>query len=215
VWAPLLYSSSVVLVGTLAARRLLVPTARGQRRQPVLAAGAGILVAAVAVWAVVGPLAPHWGGRAGGTAGNRTAASSALVKGGTAAPAGGSASGFVAAPFRADFQGRLTTGPVDDAGRITIRIDGALQGGTRDHLEIFLRGVPLEQGGVAMEQSRVRMGAETALYQGEIVALHAAQLVANVHSNRGSLRLGIDLRLVGNGLVNGSVSGTRLGSGSA
>lgn len=99
--------------------------------------------------------------------------------------------------------------PIDAAGRVTIRIDGALRGGTRDHLEIYLLGVPLEDGGVAMERSRVRMGAETALYQGEIVGLQGAQLVASLHSEKQDLRLAIDLDLArADGVVKGKVMGT-------
>ena len=74
-WAPIVYASSVVVVGGLAARRLLVPAARGQRRRPVLAAVGGGLILLTATWAVAGPLAAHWGARAGGISGNRAVVS--------------------------------------------------------------------------------------------------------------------------------------------
>jgi hypothetical protein len=206
-WALILYASSVCLVGALAARRLLVPVARGQRRRPVLAAAGALAVVAGVAWAAIGPLASHWGARAGGTSGNRVAASASRKT--KAAPAPKLLSGVVASPFEAAFNGRLTVGPIDGTGRVTIRIDGALQGSTRDHLEILLRGTPLADGGVSMEQSRVRMGAETPLYEGEIVALRGSQLVADVHSVRQALRLGITLHLGSDGQVSGSVRGTR------
>ena len=96
---------------------------------------------------------------------------------------------------------------------MTIRIDGALHGATRDHLEIYIRGVPIEGGGVSMEQSRVRLGAATPLYQGTIVALQGNELVASVSSATQHLRLGITLQLPGDGTVSGDVRGSA-GSGS-
>ena len=156
---------------------------------------------------VVGPLAPHWGARAGGSRGNRSAATIQTVR---AAPTSVPAlpSGAVATPFRAAFNGRITAQPADTAGLVTIRIDGALQGETRDHLEIYLRGVPLQDGGVQMEQSRVRMGTTTPLYQGEIVGLRGSRLVAALQSKTRRLRLTISLNLADGGLVSGVVHGT-------
>jgi DMSO/TMAO reductase YedYZ heme-binding membrane subunit len=209
VWAPVVYASSVVVVGGLAARRLLVPAARGQRRRPVLAAVGGGVVLLTAAWAVGGPLAAHWGARAGGTSGNRAAIS---AQGGRRLPAKVTRMrlGAVRTPFRARFDGTLAAQPVDAAGRVTLRIDGALRGGTHDHLEIDLQGVPLEDGGVAMERSRVRMGAQTALYHGEIVGLRGSQLVASLHSSRQDVRLAVDLDLSrADGIVTGTVLGTR------
>ena len=207
VWAPILYASSVILVGGLAARRLLVPPARNDRARPGLAAAGALAVAAMAVWAGVGPLAAHWGARAGGVVDHRaTAAAASSGARATQTPV----SGDVTLPFRAKFNGHVAVQPVDQAGRVTIRIDGALRGGTRDHLEIYLRGIQLEDGGVEMEQSRVRMGAETALYQGQIVELRGTQLVAALRSDKRQLRLGITLNLSGGGLVSGKVRGTKM-----
>jgi DMSO/TMAO reductase YedYZ heme-binding membrane subunit len=207
IWAPVVYATSVAVVGGLAARRLLVPAARGQRRRPALAAVGGVLVAVTAVWAVAGPLAAHWGARAGGVSGNRAAVASRLDA--TRQSTAVTRLGRVRTPFRASFDGTMDVRPVDAAGRVTIRIDGALRGGTRDHLEIYLQGVPLDDGGVGLEQSRVRMGAETALYSGTIVGLDGSQLVASVHSSSQDVRLAIDLDLSRQGgLVTGSVLGT-------
>jgi hypothetical protein len=207
-WALLVYVSSVVLVGALLARRLLVPAARDQRARPWIAAASAVATAGVALWAVSGPLAAHWGARAGGTSGNRSAAARAVsgASRGTKRLAGA-----VATPFSANLAGNVTVEPVDQSGRVTVRIDGALRGGTRDHLEITIRGLPLEDGGVSMEQSRVRMGAATALYQGEIVALRGSELVATLRSGTQRVRLGIQLDLPGDGTVTGLVRGTSSG----
>jgi DMSO/TMAO reductase YedYZ heme-binding membrane subunit len=205
-WALLLYGSSILIVGGLAGRRLLVPTSQGQRAQPVVAALGAAAVVIVGLWTVVGPLAPHWGARAGGRPGSRAAAAAQAV--GTPVSTPALSAGVVATPFRAAFDGRITVQPVDAAGRVTIRIDGALHGGTRDHLEIYLRGVPLQDGGVEMEQSRVRLGAATPVYQGEIVGLRGSRLVAAVRSTSEQLRLAISLDIAGGGLVSGVVRGT-------
>jgi hypothetical protein len=114
----------------------------------------------------------------------------------------------VHAPFTARYAGRLTVEPVNDRGRLTVRIDGALSGATRDHLEILIHGIPLEDGGVAMEQSRVRMGTTTPLYQGEITSLDGTRLVAAVRSPRQRLRLGLVLQIGRDGSVVGQVQGT-------
>ena len=101
----------------------------------------------------------------------------------------------VRVPFTARYAGRLTVEPVNDRGRLTVRIDGALSGATKDHLEILIHGIPLEDGGVAMEQSRVRMGTTTPLYRGEITSLDGTRLVAAVRSPHQQLRLGLVLRI--------------------
>ena len=209
VWAPIVYASSVVVVGGLAARRLLVPAARGQRRRPVLAAVGGGVIVLTATWAVVGPLAAHWGARAGGITGNR-AVISAQAGRRLSEKVNRAGLGAVRTPFRARFNGTMDVQPVDAAGRVTIRIDGALRGDTRDHLEIYLLGVPLEDGGVAMERSRVRMGAQTALYHGQIVGLRGSQLVAALHSATQDVGLAVDLDLSrADGVVTGTILGTR------
>lgn len=148
----------------------------------------------------------HWGARAGGGPGNRQAI--ATRPRGDRRAASSLPSGEVRLPFGARFAGRATIAPVDETGRETIRIDGALHGATRDHLEIYLRGVPFDDGGVAMEQSRVRMGTTTALYQGEIVGLRGSELVASVRSTTRRVRLVISLTLARDGSVSGSVQGS-------
>jgi len=206
-WALLLYALSILVVVGLAVRRLLVPTATGQRPRPVLAAFAALAVVGVAAWVAVGPLAAHWGVRAGGSAGNR----SARVARSRSDTTSSAASGVVPTPFEAAFTGRVAVQPVDQSGRVTVRIDGALSGGTQDHLEIYLRGVPLQDGGVQMEQSRVRMGVARPLYQGEIVGLQGSRMIASLRSASERLRLAITLNLTDDGAASGSVRGTAAG----
>ena len=165
-------------------------------------------------WSLTGPFAPGWSARAGGTAARPTLAAAAsprprLVR----ASVRSLPSAVVHVPFTARYSGRLTVAPVNDQGRLTVRIDGALSGGTRDHLEILIHGIPLQDGGVAMEQSRVRMGAATPLYHGEVTALDGTHVVAALRSAHQRLppgpdppdRPGRQRRRVGAG--NGTASG--------
>ncbi|MEP6892405.1 MAG: hypothetical protein ABI927_01380 [Gaiellaceae bacterium] len=110
----------------------------------------GVAVAGVATWAVVGPLAAHWGGRAG-------VARAAAVARATRALPSAAGSGVVQAPFVATFTGGATVSEANHVGRVTVRIHGALHGGTSDHLEILVHGSPRADGGVAMEASTSRL----------------------------------------------------------
>lgn len=204
-WALAIYGASVAVVGGLTARRLLVPATRGVRSRPVGAMLAGVSVAGVATWAVVGPLAAHWGARTG-------VARVAAVARATRALPGAAGSGVVQAPFAATFTGQATVSEANDVGRVTIRIHGALHGGTSDHLEILVHGSPRADGGVAMEASHVSLGAATPLYTGRIVRLNGLQLIASVSSSSERLRLRISLRFGRDGSARGTVRGTSLGT---
>jgi hypothetical protein len=203
-WAMAVYGVSVAVVGGLTARRLLVPVARDDRSRPLGAALTGLAVAAVAAWAFVGPLAVGWGSRAGG-------AHKAVV---VAVPRvkGTIASGAVTTPFVATFTGQATVSQANDVGLVTVRIHGALRGGTRDPLEILVHGSPLNDGGVAMQASHVTLGASTALYTGRIVKLSGLRLVAAVSSSSEKLRLNILLHFGSDGSARGTVRGTSLGT---
>ena len=203
IWAVALYALSVGLVGSLLAVRLLAPAGRDARRRPLAAGAAAVAVLAAAAWSLGGPFAPGWSARAGGTA-----AHAALASPAPRIVAGSRSTGVVRVPFTARYAGRLTVEPVNDRGRLTVRIDGALSGATKDHLEILIHGIPLENGGVAMEQSRVRMGTTTPLYHGEITSLDGTRLVAALRSTHQQLRLGLVLQIGQDGSVVGQVRGT-------
>jgi hypothetical protein len=211
VWGALVYAVSVALVGSLLAVRLVAPAGAGSRPRPVLAAAAAVAVVAGGLWSISGPFAANWSARAGGRRPNpvRVVRVAAPQKVERLPPA------VVRPPFTAKFAGRLTAEPLDAEGRVTIRIDGALSGVTRDHLEILIRGVPLDDGGVAMEQSRVRMGTSTPLYRGTITALSGARLVVVLHARRQTVLLGVRLRLLEGGHVAGLVRGTAPNAGAA
>jgi Ferric reductase like transmembrane component len=206
-WAMALYATSVGLVGTLLAIRLLAPAGRDARRRPLAAGAALVAVLGTAAWAFGGPLAPGWSARAGGTTrhAGRTRAHTAAAR--RVAPS--LPSPVVHAPFTARYAGRVTVGQQNEQGRITVRIDGALSGATKDHLEILIHGIPLEGGGVAMEQSRVRMGTTTPLYRGEITSLSGNRVVAALRSAHQRLRVDLTLQIGQDGTVVGDVQGTK------
>jgi len=201
VWGALAYGISIALVGSLVAVRLVAPAGAGSQRRPVLAASAGAAILACGVWSVTGPLSSTWFARVRSTLPRPVQAVRAAAEPKPTRPP----SAVVHPPFTAAFAGNLEAEPLDKDGRVTIRIDGALSGVTTDHLEILIRGVPLEDGGVAMEQSRVRMGTATPLYQGTITALRGSQLVAALRSSRQTLTLGVRLRILDGGRVAGRV----------
>jgi hypothetical protein len=209
-WGTAVYVASVLLVLGLSMRRLLVPAgSRGQPR-PALAIAAGVAALGVAAWAFSGPYAAGWGKHV--RTAQAVAATTAATPTATQARA---PSAIVHLPFRARFVGRVQVAPVNETGRVTVRIDGALAGATRDHLEILLHGVPLQDGGVLMEQSRVRMGTTTPLYEGTVTGLRGTVLTALLHSPRQHLRLGINLQLTPDGRAKGRVRGTSVASSQA
>jgi len=212
IWAAALYTGSVGLIGALLAVRLLAPTGREARRRPVAAGAAAVAVLAAAGWSLGGPFAPGWSARAGGATARPTIAMSrpriARPVAETLPPA------VVHLPFTARYAGRLTIGRVNEQGRLTVRIDGVLSGATKDHLEILIHGIPLEDGGVAMEQSRVRMGTATPLYRGEITSLDGSRLVAALRSPHQRLQVDLTLRIGRDGSVVGQAHGTAAPMGS-
>ena len=200
-----LYVVSVALVGALVLVRLLAPAGRDARPRPL---PAGVVIGALVLlagWTLTGPLAAGWGARAGGAV-TRTTAVPPPVAAPPASASPAQPTGRVNGPFAADFQGRVSISQVDAAGRMTVRIDGALHGPSQDHLEILLHGPPAPGGGIEMERSRVRMGLATALYVGQVVALEGNRLEVALRGGNQQLRLGIALTFDQGSRVHGRVS---------
>jgi Ferric reductase like transmembrane component len=199
-WGTSIYAVSLLAVGGLSIYRAM--GARTQTPRPLAAACAAAVLGSALVWAVAGPLQTSWGHRPKGVGG-------AVAK--AARPERpGIPAGVVRAPFAATFRGRLAIGQADEAGLVTLRIDGALHGGTHDHLEILLHGVPLPGGGVQLEGSRVLLGAARPVYRGSVDALRGSALLATVRSERAALRLGIVLKIGRTGAVLGRIRGERV-----
>ena len=163
-----------------------------------VAGGAAALVVpvAIAVWAVGGPLASGWARRAGTPA--QLLAAPAAGSGTTAARAASAAATLPAAPFRAPVAGTFSTSAPGSDGLVTVAMRARADGGSKGLLNVVLRGVPLENGGVQMTGSRVTYGPQTAPgdYSGQIVSLDGSRLVASVQDARGdALDLTLLLRL--------------------
>jgi Ferric reductase like transmembrane component len=155
-----------------------------------LAGGLAALVvpAAIAVWALGGPLAPGWARRAGTPARLLAAPVAATT---AATPA--SAATLPATPFEAPVQGTFSTSSPASDGLVTVELSA--NAGSKGVLRVVLRGVPLEDGGVQMTGSRVRFGPPGApgAYAGQIVSLEGARLVASVQDSQGDA---LDLTLL-------------------
>ena len=211
IWAMGIYATSVVVVGGLTARRLLVPVARTDRRRPVGAALTGVAVVGVALWTAAGPLAAHWGVTVHRKRAALTAVSPPVRR--SLRPAKPSlGTGVVHTPFVATFSGTTSVSQADNVGLVTVRIHGALHGGTSAHLEILVHGVPLGDGGVSMQASRVLLGTATPLYTGTITKLDGTRVIASLASSSQRLRLDIVLRLNSDGTAQATVHGTSLGT---
>lgn len=155
-----------------------------------LAGGVSALVvpAAIAVWALGGPLAPGWARRAG-TPARLLAAPVATTRSAASAPA----AALPATPFEAPVQGTFSTSSPASDGLITVGLSA--NAGSKGVLRVVLRGVPLENGGVQMTGSRVSFGPPGApgAYSGQIDSLEGARLVASVQNSRGDA---LDLTLL-------------------
>ena len=96
-------------------------------RRPLVAGAAAAAVLAVAAWSLGGPFAAGLVRRAreGRQLGAAVASPPASV---APRPARRPPTAVVHVPFTARYAGRLTVEPVNDRGRLTVRIDGALSG---------------------------------------------------------------------------------------
>jgi DMSO/TMAO reductase YedYZ heme-binding membrane subunit len=153
------------------------------------------LPVAIAVWAVGGPLASGWARRAG-TPARLLAAHAVATK--TSAPATTSTASLPTAPFRAPLDGTFSTSTPGSDGLVTVALRATADGGSKGLLNVVLRGVPLDGGGVQMTASRVTFGprGNPGDYSGQIVSLEGPRLDASVQDGQGnSLDLTLRLRL--------------------
>ena len=100
-------------------------------------------------------------------------------------------------PFDATFVGHVTQSQ-DENGYVTVTIDAVTHRGFAGRLHLAIRGVPLDEGGVQMEDSVVgllRTGAP-AWAAGHITALSGTNIGAAVHDSNGrTLHLRLSLNL--------------------
>ena len=172
------------------------------------AAAALVVPVAIAVWAVGGPLASGWARRAGTPTRLLAAAPAASTTPAAVQTGGGGTPSLPATPFQAPVHGTFSTSAPGSDGLVTVALR-ATAGARQAQLDVVLRGVPLEGGGVQMTGSRVTFGPPGApnAYSGQIASLQGPQLVASVQDSRGDA---LDLRLLlrldpSNGTLRGSL----------
>jgi hypothetical protein len=193
-WFGLLALASVAAVVLAIAWRLF--EARTGALALRLAGGAVALLVPVGIgmWASGGPLAAGWARKAGTP--SRLLASARVVT--KVVTVKVSAGGLPATPFTAPIQGSVSQhGPGSD-GLVTVGLNATAAGGAKGLLQVTLRGLPLENGGVQMTGSSVIFGPRGApqAYSGQIISLEGSRLEATVQNSAGaSLDLTVDLRI--------------------
>lgn len=148
--------------------------------------------AAIAIWALGGPLASGWA-RHAGTPSRLLAASSSATATVESARA---LAALPAAPFESPVTGTYSTSAPGSDGLVTVGLRARADGGAKGLLHVVLQGVPLEDGGVQMTASSVSFGPPGApiTYSGDIVSLVGSRVVASVQDAQGNL-LHLTLRL--------------------
>jgi sulfoxide reductase heme-binding subunit YedZ len=166
-------------------------------------AGALMPIALVA-FLFAGPLKPGWA---------RAAGTPARLLGGTStasATTTTATSTLPSLPFQAAFQGHVTEQNSADGSTVTVSITGLLDGGDKGVLQIALRGVPLEGGGVSMSEGAAEYGtvANQRMYRGSVVGLEGGTITLQMRGNGlQTMILTAQLDVGRSGSVSGTVSG--------
>jgi Ferric reductase like transmembrane component len=191
-WFGLLALAAVLAVVLSVLWRVVeAASARGSIR---VAGGVAALAlpALIGIWAESGPLAHGWARRAGTPASLLSARPVSVTKVVTVA-----ATGLLpAAPFDASLSGSFSESGSGSGGQVTVGMNAAADSGAKGVLQVTLRGVPLEEGGIQMTGSSVSFGPRGApgAYSGQIVSLEGSRLVASVRDSSGSA-LGLEIVL--------------------
>ena len=167
-------------------------------------AGAAVVVPfALFLWYLGGPGSPGWAARSGTPA----TLLGSVVSAAATVPT---------PPFAGPVRGTIVQSRPDSSGQVTVSID-AVAGAER--VRVWMRGAPLQGGGIHVYDSRVLFGTPEApdLYVGTLTSLGGTKLDAVVQSGSGStldlaLALGVDRT---RGTVSGSFRGTAASGASA
>jgi len=172
---------------------------------------AALTPVALAVFAAVGPLAPHWARRAG-----TPSAVLAKAHGGTTmvtqvAPPATPAADRISLPFTARLDGTVTQTPASGGALVDLVL--RCRGGIRGEMRVRMAGAPIPGGGLSMTGSQVELTAVglTSAMQGRILSLQGTQFVARVTDAAGTtLELRASLNIDS---ANDTVTGTLVGAG--
>jgi sulfoxide reductase heme-binding subunit YedZ len=197
-------------LGAVVVRVLRAATEPGSGRGLWLAM-AGATPIALAAFAVIGPLAPHWARRAGTPISvlHKAHPVSTVV---ASAPASSSASASAAAKdsIPTSFNARLsgTVAQVQAPGGALVDLVMHASGPIRGEMRVRMAGAPLGGGGLSMTGSQVQLTAVglNSVLTGQITSLQGTQFDARVRNSTGtSLTLHANLNIDN---ANNTVTGT-------
>jgi methionine sulfoxide reductase heme-binding subunit len=182
-------------------RALRIGSGRPRRRR--IAVGAAVAVPlALAGFAVLGPLAPHWAARAGTPPAQR--ASSPVVSIPTSARV--ALVRTVPAGVRlgvATFGGRSV---VRHPGRYVVVFAGALHGAPAGHLRITLTGRAPRSGHLELSAGSVTYANGGSTYEGRVTAIHGDDLRAVLVGKAGRIRMAAHLAVARSRAFTGRVT---------
>jgi hypothetical protein len=168
----------------------------------------------LAIFTLVGPLAPHWARRAG-TPSSLLGKSFTPVAARTPVVRGQQSGAAVTAPFEARLSGKVTQTP--EPGGALVDLSLRLSGGVHGRLRVRLAGAPIGGGGLSMTGSQVDLltDGSSSVLEGRITSLQGQQFVAHVSDIAGhSLDLHATLNIdQGSGDVSGTLRATDGGGG--
>jgi len=165
-----------------------------------LAGGVAALAvpALIGAWAAGGPLAHGWAARAGTPSSLLASASASRQAVVTKVVTVNGSGSLPSAPYGASLSGSFSESGASSDGLVTVGLNASADSGAKGVLQVTLRGVPLQEGGIQMTGSSVDYGPSGSpqTYSGQIVSLEGSRLVASVQDSSGdSLALDIVLRL--------------------
>lgn len=197
-WMLIVTAACVAAVAVAIAVRIARADPQARFRAPALA----LTMAAplgLAVFTLVGTLAPHWARRAGTP--TRLLSHTSLVAGRVPI----ARSRTLNAPFRARLTG--TVSQTQEPGGAVVDLALRLSGGASGRLRVRLAGAPMGGGGLAMTGSQVDLLADgmPSVLEGHVVSLRGQEFDAHLTGAAQSLDIHASLNIDQN---NGSVTGT-------
>lgn len=207
-WGMALYTSSVVLVGTLLWLRLRKPLTAKSRAHPVLAGALIVLIAVGTAWTLLGPLQPGWAALANGNASGSPLRASA--------PVGQSPLAFPHT-FTGTLQGQYTRQGPDAHGLVTLHFTLHISNGSNGNVQVTLQG---QSGGddertlvIASSQVVLLSQVGQPLFLGPVNAITGdehlsmeASLTGTDSTSGEHLRVRIRVRLTTDGQVTGTIT---------
>jgi hypothetical protein len=166
---------------------------------------------AVAVFALAGPLAHGWAGRAGTPTKLLTHPAPVRVAQRTAPAPAASTPAAKVAPFSAGLTGTVRQSQAPGGAIVDLNLQ--LRGGASGRLRVRLAGQPSPGGGLSMTGSQVDLLTRaTGVMTGQITSLQGTEFIAHVLSRAGALDLHANLNIDSQtNSVSGSVQASRAG----